>query len=918
MTRATEPSLAKSPPATGTPTGLLVVERSRSRGVLLYTHALCANLAGAGVDLTLLSPRRPMAPSGFPYPVRPTLRLPRGSSRIVAVLLNAVRVLRAAIRTRSNVVLFQAEPGPLDAFLVRTLHLLHRRVLWAVHNPLSPASALPPRRVRRLLKRVDVIVTGTDALRNDLATVAPDFEGKLVTVPYGDFRFATGPTPTQASARHELGIARRAATLLWFPVRKVDPATTEVLEVLRTLRSRGVPVTLLVAGSDPEAAASLTRAAEAEGLSGFVRFFPGNPDPCDAATLFAAADACLVIDAGFGPEIVQLSYAYARPVIATPGSGLAEEVRPGAGGAIAEGDDAASLADAVQGLAVPRRLLEQHQRRLATNPPNSHGWAQAVGAYLGLLAFDDVATGRRLSAEGSGNVIRWIWSSLLVLVIFLIGAATTSNVRLAPGLSINPALILAIAIPAGIIFLVVVPFDAKVIVYFLALIWGNFFRRVLHPMPLQLVPSLIAAACLFHLFLESPKVPGYTKNTRLFHAVLILLAGWNIAEVFNPNIVDILGGLRGLRVLIEPIIAYGLMLVYFRNRENVRLWIWLILIFGGIAMLWAVKITAIGYSGFEQKYIEATDVAGTLVGENRNMGTMSNPMSWGLLSLWVMLFAVAVLLEDRRFPKKWLLVILVPLAGLCVMTTGNRILLFAAAVALPAMIACAIGARATRFRAGILLIVVAVAGIFLWSWIPNQVQISSGGFARLNPIEVMRQKLARLKDPGKETKAYESRLDRTSEILEIIPSHPFGGGTGMNVPGSTGDKDQLSVKGLGKKGTSVIPVFEGDFFYVNYLAESGAVGLILLLLVFVLALLMTLAAYSRLRTPLYRAITLTSVARMIALLINNVTNNGYTSNETSSFYFALVALTVCLPRIERLEMGDPDLAGDTRQLALFR
>ncbi len=158
------------------------------------------------------------------------------------------------------------------------------------------------------------------------------------------------PVRARAHRRARAGKANPDLLLLTFgsirPYKGVDIALDALARVDPSLRVR-----LVVAGRSWGGGDELRAHAEGLGLDGRVefrdRFIPNE----EAALLFGAADASLLpYRSASQSGVVQLSFAYGRPVIATWVGGLPAAVEDGVDGILCE-PDAAALAVAIERMA---------------------------------------------------------------------------------------------------------------------------------------------------------------------------------------------------------------------------------------------------------------------------------------------------------------------------------------------------------------------------------------------------------------------------------------------------------------------------------------------------------------------------------------------------------------------------------------
>ncbi len=148
------------------------------------------------------------------------------------------------------------------------------------------------------------------------------------------------------------------------PYKGIDLALDALAELARrrpTLRAR-----LTVAGVFWDGGEELRRRVAALGIDDRVELRDGFVSNEDAALLFAAADASLLpYRSASQSGVVQLSFAYGRPVIATAVGGLVEAVRDGADGILCPAGDVGALCAAIERMAQDRGPLAAGVRSAA-------------------------------------------------------------------------------------------------------------------------------------------------------------------------------------------------------------------------------------------------------------------------------------------------------------------------------------------------------------------------------------------------------------------------------------------------------------------------------------------------------------------------------------------------------------------------
>jgi len=983
MTATLERDAVAAPGANRQRTGVLIVERTGRGALAAYAHSLCSHLAASGLDTYLLTPKRDEQPpvAGCPeYSVGTWLRDTTGRALPVRAFVEVVNLLALVYgvwRLRLNIVVWQsASPRRLDALTVRILHALHRRVVWTAHDllperkPLSYGQIGAPMLaagllvlwhpylgvrflpgalsvllqvagffaacagawllfrwftvergswamyVRKLYRRVDELVVLTDSDAETLRRNLPQSE-RVRVIPFGSLAFfVEGREDTPESRRH-LGLPLRGNVALAV-CEPDDPGVADLVGAVASIRARGDDIELVVLNPAATGGADRIAAAfAAAGVASGVSCLDADPFTPESGVYFEASDVVVLPQHKLAPHgLPMLALAYARPTVVTDTGGLATSVSSGTSGEISRSGDAASLAAAVSTVLFPRRRLRQRQYELTQRGAEQGSWHDVVSRYMPLLALRDTGTGRRVSTSSTNRAQTAIWVTVIWVTLSL---AVTS---VAKGLQVtNFALIGAIALPMAVAFFFTTSFEVKVLTSMTFILCGELFRRIAFPLPVQLVWSLSMYAALLHMIMQPPAVKLRLKGTRLFNACVLLFGGLCIAQVFNPNVTGVeTESLRSLRTYLEPLLFYGVLLVYLQDRKSVRRMMNLYMVLGFLALLYGAKIAMVGYFGFERTYFQ-TIGAKILIGESRNVGTMVGAGNWGMWSASLFLLALGGILERRAFKHKAWLYLMLPLAAINAVSSGNRIALAVMAASVPVVLAAGMGFGGNvRVRAVLAMMLMGALAIVTWYWIPEE-QGSRVGLNSKSPIAATRQKFGSLKNPKADRSSTTMRLEEGGTTLKALMHHPIGGGMGVlsisNFAAAFGSGAGAGGSLLGSgSGTdearahNKVPVKAGDYFYVNVVAELGVPGLIVMLALLLVALANSMVAYVRLRDPYYKVIALASTAWMVGNLVNGITNAAFYTIHTAGLFYLMVTLNWVMMAIEeresRVQVTEPE------------
>ena len=222
------------------------------------------------------------------------------------------------------------------------------------HDPVRGGAAM----TRAILSRADALVTHAPHMRAEIAALGlgatPLVEAFLPR--FAADEFAPAP-PAEAVAAERARLGSPDLLLLLFGAVRPYKGPDLAVEALALL-DPSLDVKLVIAGVCWDGGASLRAQIGRLGLEHAVeirdRFVPHD----EAALLFCAADASLLpYRSATQSAVVQQSFGYGTPVIATRVGGLPAAVRHGEDGLLCEPGDPAAIARAIEELASRRAAL---------------------------------------------------------------------------------------------------------------------------------------------------------------------------------------------------------------------------------------------------------------------------------------------------------------------------------------------------------------------------------------------------------------------------------------------------------------------------------------------------------------------------------------------------------------------------------
>ena len=370
------------------PLRVLIIETQNSDGPWHYAVSLSRALAQAdvrtalatlfpyeelgdhdGVRLYAIGKKMPLAGRGAGTLVR----------RMVRHLGKLNRLRRTVVEFRPDVVHISQTPlGGLDFLYFRLLRLMKIGLIYTAHD----ARPLDRRRNWFDLARyraADAILVHSSSDLNALVADGID-ESKITVIPHGTYvQYCPDQDASPIRAKAQLGLPAQGRVILFFGTIAPYKGLDLLIEAFARLRDEDANTYLVIAGKPLEDFAPYRRRIQELNLVDRVlldlRYIPFAEFP----KYFSAADLVAFPYRRISQSgVLQLAYAYRRPVVVTNVGGLAEAVAEDRTGMIATTFGADELSSAMRRvLADPEEAMRMGERgrRLADS---KYSWGPIV------------------------------------------------------------------------------------------------------------------------------------------------------------------------------------------------------------------------------------------------------------------------------------------------------------------------------------------------------------------------------------------------------------------------------------------------------------------------------------------------------------------------------------------------------------
>ncbi|MEX1208054.1 MAG: glycosyltransferase family 4 protein [Acidimicrobiia bacterium] len=394
---------------------MVVVEPDGSGGMIHYAFQMCSALAEAGADVTLVTSRHyELAGMGAPFRVAPIMRLwpaieptarHRGLARLFVWAAHKLRRAERGIRyarewARATRFILREKPDVAQFAIIRFPFLVWflRRIVRAgipisqVCHEFEPRESRSPfRALHRSMTRAaygyfSVIFLHGEANRARFLELYPAEAARTVVIPHGDESLFLRSDDPGGDLRGRYGIASGKPTALFFGGLRPSKGLDELIDAF-ALASREIDAHLVVAGPpagvDPaHLEHRVVRRAISDRVTIDSRYLPFE----EVGPLMRTADVVVLpYRSATASGVLQVAYAYGRPVIASELGSLAEDVIHGETGLLVAAGDVPGLASAlVKLLGDPAESTRMGA--CAARAANRYAWPPIARTMLGLYA----------------------------------------------------------------------------------------------------------------------------------------------------------------------------------------------------------------------------------------------------------------------------------------------------------------------------------------------------------------------------------------------------------------------------------------------------------------------------------------------------------------------------------------------------
>ena len=306
----------------------------------------------------------------------------RRAVKLLEYPINILEALRLAGRRGTDLVHFQSL-NEVELLMVLAFKMSGYKTLITVHNvrPRHGPLKLHHRLIYRIMySACDHLIIHTHSGKNEIAELFHLPREKITVIPHGDYQFfLPSPAIEKHDAKEALGIPSSCKTILFFGAIRPNKGLDVLLRALPKVKESCRPIKLMIVGEPCEEYGKYRSMITSERIADDVFEHLGYVPNDEVHKYFSAADiVALPYHEVTGSGVLQIAYAFGKPVVASNIPGFEEAVEEGKNGLLFTTGNPESLAATLAQLVndeTKTEVMGAHSRQLSKT---KYRWAKVA------------------------------------------------------------------------------------------------------------------------------------------------------------------------------------------------------------------------------------------------------------------------------------------------------------------------------------------------------------------------------------------------------------------------------------------------------------------------------------------------------------------------------------------------------------
>ncbi len=256
--------------------------------------------------------------------------------KVIEFPINAVQCIYIAKRNRQQVIHFQTI-HLIELLLVVLFKITGFKIVYTIHN------VLPGHKKINSLQRIfysflyaycDFFIIHSEISRQDAIKLYRINPKKICVIPHGDYKFFIPEHKlSKIEAKEKLGIPKQSNTVLFFGAIRSNKGLHDLLDAIPIIQNKISRILLIIAGEPLQDYSQYQEHIQSLGITDAIfeslEYIPIE----EVSTYFFASDIVILPYHEISQSgVLQLAYAFGKPVVATDIGGFHEAVEDGKNG----------------------------------------------------------------------------------------------------------------------------------------------------------------------------------------------------------------------------------------------------------------------------------------------------------------------------------------------------------------------------------------------------------------------------------------------------------------------------------------------------------------------------------------------------------------------------------------------------------
>jgi glycosyltransferase involved in cell wall biosynthesis len=282
--------------------------------------------------------------------------------KIAEYPINIIEIIIKAKQKRINLIHIQSV-NEIELLMIMALKVFGYKVIFTIHNVFPRHGELTnfhKKIYKYMYSLCDHLIIHTESGKNQVVNLFKINKEKIIVIPHGNYNlFVPEKIITNADAKKELGFEKNTKTILFFGAIRSNKGLNKLLEALPIVVNSYNNVKCMIVGEPFDDYINYKNQIDEYNLNNYIFEELGYIENTKVPLFFGAADIVVLPYLEVtGSGVLQIAYAFGKPVIASNLEGFVEVIEENKNGFLVDAEKTSDLADRIISLFDNEKLLK--------------------------------------------------------------------------------------------------------------------------------------------------------------------------------------------------------------------------------------------------------------------------------------------------------------------------------------------------------------------------------------------------------------------------------------------------------------------------------------------------------------------------------------------------------------------------------